>query len=154
MKFNAFIFDQDIEFDFRDWNYVITKVKFSQIEKEDDICLNIDYDVTLIDRLWLKKLLFQIVIFHISSSLKIREIESSQHETSKYIIIFNYFSKVDEGGNKVLACIRRKIYIVDDLRVKMLIENDFIKFEEIIIDVIKKKAYISNYKTFITITSR
>ena len=36
----------------------------------------------------------------------------------------------------------------------MLIENNFIKFEEIIINVIKKKIYINNYKTFITITSR
>ena len=36
----------------------------------------------------------------------------------------------------------------------MLIENDFIDFKEIIIDVIKKKAYINNYKTFITIIAR
>ena len=36
----------------------------------------------------------------------------------------------------------------------MLIENDFIKFEEIIINVVKEKAYINNYKTFIMITSR
>ena len=132
----------------------MTKVRFSQIEKKNDICLNINYNIILIDRLWLKKLLFQIVIFYILSSFKVREVKSSQHKISKYIITFNYFLKVDEKENKVLACIRREIYIVDDLRVKMLIENNFIKFEKIIIDVIKKKVYINNYKTFITITSR
>ena len=87
------------------------------------------------------------------SSFKIREIKSSQHEISKYIIIFSYFPKVDEGENKVFIYIRREIHIVDDLRIKMLIENNFIEFEEIIINVIKKTTYINKCKTFITITS-
>ena len=100
------------------------------------------------------RLLSQIVIFKISLSFKIREIDSSQYETSKYVIILCYFSKIDEQENDVFACIRREVYIVNNLRVKMLIENDFIDFKKIIINVIKKKAYINNYKTFITIIAR
>lgn len=154
MESTASTSDQGIDFGFRGWNYAMAKVRLSQTEEDDDVCLDTDCGVTLIDRLWLMKLLPQVVISRMSSPLKVRGVGSSQHETSEYIITSSYFPGVDEGGNKVLACIRREIHVVDGLRIKMLVGNDFIDLEGITIDVAKEKVYIGSYKTFITVTAR
>ena len=54
----------------------------------------------------------------------------------------------------MLIYLRRELYIVDNLRVKMLIKNNIIKSKEIIINVINKKAKINNYSIMINITAR
>ena len=102
----------------------------------------------------MKKLLPQAVISRISSSLKIRGVGSSQHETSEYLITPCYFLGINKQNNKVLTCIRREIHIVNGLRANMLIKNDFIGPKEIIIDVVKEKTYIDSCKTSIMVTAR
>lgn len=89
-----------------------------------------------------------------TSSLKIRDVESLKHKTLKYITQNLYFSNIDDNKNKVLIYIRRKLYIVDDLRVKMLIENDIVELKNIVIDVVSKKARINSYKIEIKIVAR
>ena len=54
----------------------------------------------------------------------------------------------------MLAYLRRELYIVDNLRVKILIRNNIIKFKEIVINVINKKARINNYNITINIIAR
>ena len=54
----------------------------------------------------------------------------------------------------MLTCLRRKLYIIDNLRVKMLIENNIIGPEGIIINVVNKKARIDSYSTIVNITAR
>ena len=54
----------------------------------------------------------------------------------------------------MLIYLRRKLYIVDNLRVKMLIKNNIIEFKEIVINVINKKARINNCSIIINIITR
>ena len=54
----------------------------------------------------------------------------------------------------MLIYLRRELYIVNNLRVKILIKNNIIKPEEIIINVVNKKARINSYSTTINITTR
>ena len=54
----------------------------------------------------------------------------------------------------MLTYLRRKLYIVDNLRVKILIKNNIIKFKKIVINVINKKARIKNYNITINIIAR
>ena len=54
----------------------------------------------------------------------------------------------------MLVCLRRELYIIDNLRVKMLIGNDIIEPEGIIIDIANKKARINSCSTIINITAR
>ena len=46
------------------------------------------------------------------------------------------------------------MYIIDDLRVKMLIDNDIIELEEIVINIAEKKAYIESCDIDISIKVR
>ena len=54
----------------------------------------------------------------------------------------------------MLIYLRRELHIVDNLRVKILIKNNIIKFKKIVINVINKKARIKNYNITINIIAR
>ena len=54
----------------------------------------------------------------------------------------------------MLIYLRRELYIVDNLRVKMLIKNNIIKFKRIIINIVNKKARIKSYNITIDIIAR
>ena len=54
----------------------------------------------------------------------------------------------------MLIYIRRELHIVNDLRVKMFIENNILKSKDFIINVINKKTRINNCKIEIKISSR
>ena len=86
--------------------------------------------------------------------MKIREIEFSKYETFEYIIQNLYFSKLDDKDHKMLIYIRRELYIVDDLRTKMLIGNDILELKDFVINVINKKTRINNCKIEIKIFFR
>ena len=54
----------------------------------------------------------------------------------------------------MLTYLRRELHIVDNLRVKILIKNNIIKFKEIIINIVNKKARINNCSITINIIAR
>ena len=54
----------------------------------------------------------------------------------------------------MLTYLRRELYIVDNLYVKILIKNNIIKSEKIVINVINKKVRIESYSITINIIAR
>ena len=54
----------------------------------------------------------------------------------------------------MLIYLRRELYIVDNLRIKILIKNNIIKSKEIIINIINKKVRINSYSITINIIAR
>ena len=54
----------------------------------------------------------------------------------------------------MLIYLRRELYIINNLRVKMLIKNNIIRPEEIIINIINKRARINSYSITINIITR
>ena len=132
----------------------MAKVRLTKAGCDDDVCLDTGCGVTLIDRVWLTKLLSNAILAKMASPLRVQGVGFLQHETSEYLVTPCYFPGIDKHGNKVLACVRREIHIVDGLRAKMLIGNDFIGLEGITIDVAREKAYITSCKTSITVTAR
>ena len=54
----------------------------------------------------------------------------------------------------MLTYLRRKLHIVDNLRIKILIKNNIIKSKEIVINIINKKVRINNYSITINIIAR
>ncbi len=64
------------------------------------------------------------------TSLNVRGIDVSKHQTDEYVTVLPYIPGVDEQGKKVQACIKRELHLIDNLRVNMLIENDVIGLRE------------------------
>ena len=70
--------------------------------------------------------------------------------TSKYFIVNLYFLIID--GSK-LAWLRKELYIVNNLKVKLLIKIDILDPKGFIIDLPRNKIYISIYNIDILIAS-
>ena len=99
-------------------------------------CFDIEYIISLIDRVFFYQIIekkgLYIDIKKISS-IKIRELNTREHDACEYIIIFMYiFNKSD---NVVL--IRREIHIIDNFLIKTFIDIDIIKSKIIVFDINK-----------------
>ena len=70
--------------------------------------------------------------------------------TSKYFIVILYFPIID--GSK-LAWLRKELYIVNNLKVKLLVGINILNFKGFIIDLLRNKAYILIYNIDIPIAS-
>ena len=73
-----------------------------------------------------------------ASPLKVYRVGNSKYKTSEYIIVLIYLPGLSNNGKeKVLVYIRRELYLVDDLRAKMLISNDILGPKKFVIDIIE-----------------
>ena len=83
--------------------------------------------------------------------ISIREFEIFKHRTNEYVITSIYFSKKNKNENVVMTKITRKTHLVNDLKINILIDNDFINSKKIVIDVVKEVAHIKNCNVNINI---
>ena len=93
-----------------------------------------------------------------ASPLPVRGIGISKHETSEYVTVPIYLPGVQDtgpnSGSKALACIRRELHLVDNLRANMLVGNDILGPEEIVINIYQKKATVGSCGMTIEIDAR
>lgn len=87
---------------------------------------------------------FEIKIYTITVFLQIKDIDAVTHETNKYVQILIFISKIIKNGNQILICIIREIYLINKLKISLLIENDFLESEEFTINVNNKKVFIAS----------
>ena len=80
----------DTKYAYRKWNYVKTTIFFFENVKSKMCCLNIDVDVNLINRKFLKTQIFDIQI-KLMIIFFVRELNINCHFTTKYVIVFIYF---------------------------------------------------------------
>ena len=59
---------------------------------------------------------------------------------------------INDKGRNILIYLYKKLYIVNNLRAKILIRNNIIRPEDIIINIARKTARIRSYKVTTTIT--
>ena len=76
------------------------------------------------------------------------------YNTDKYVLVPIYLLAVKPNGIRVLYRIVKEIYLVSNLKIYMLIDNDIISLEKIVLDVSKNKAYIGSYDITADITYR
>ena len=68
--------------------------------------------------------------------------------TSKYFIVNLFFLIIDDSK---LAKLRRKLYIVNNLKIKLLVRINILGFKGFIIDLSRNKVYILTYNIDIPI---
>ena len=115
------------------------------------VCLDIECGAILTDRAWILSILSNVSIKKMQAALKVKGIGSTTHESVEFVHISIYFLGVTKDESAVLACITREIHLVDDLKAKMLIDNDFLGFEGFIIDIEGKFAAIGSCEIKITL---
>jgi hypothetical protein len=116
-------------------------ISLSIKSSETQICFDTKCSVTLTNRKFVKVHESHYIIRRIITSLNVRKLEINKHEIFEYIIIIIYFIKIiDEKFVREL--IRRKIYLINDFKINMLIENDILDFEEIFVNDVNDKIII------------
>ena len=106
-----------------------------------DVYLDTGCGVSLVDRTWLLAQLPEVQILKMVLPLSVRGIGSDRYKTSDFIINQIYLPGIKDG-NKVLASVRRELYIVKGLRVYILVSNNIFSPEGISIDITRKEALV------------
>ena len=151
IRFNIdFAFDLDIDYDFRDWNYIKTEVFLSTKIKSANVCIDIDVDVTFENRNFYKQQIFDDEIRIMITSLKIRELNIQQHESFEYAICDIHIRNM-KNDKSITFVLRRKIHLIDNFKINMFIDNDVIDVEKIIINSVKRKIFIINIDVIVSI---
>ena len=81
--------------------------------------------------------------------IKVRNIENASFIIIEYVsIIFRIFDVIVDD-NFVIVIFIKNVYIVDDLKAKMLLNNDILKSKQIVLNIVKKKLIIDNCQNMI-----
>ena len=127
--------DQSDELKFRSWNFRQTFVKFISIMKSILICFDTKCEAILADREWIIDILFNIQMKKMQTTLKIKSIKSITHESMKYVCILVHFSKTTKDDKTTLVFIIEEIHFVNDLKIKMFIENEFLNSKDFVTNI-------------------
>ena len=141
----------DTKYEYREWNYVKAIVFFFENVISKMCCLDIDVDVILINKKFLKTQTLDIQIRIIAIFFSVRELNINRYFTFEYVVVFIYFVDKNTIDKKIKTCFRREIHIVDDLKTNMLIENHIIDSKNFIINLNKKIARINNCDVIVSI---
>ena len=139
------------DFDFRLWRYaqLTTNINFKNSNQLIKICSDIDAESSFGDREFIAKQIpnYADRIVRKPKALKINNIESTTVTTNECISID--FSIPNEVNDKsATACFTRYVYLVNDLKVNILLDNDILKPKNIVSHVKKEKLTINNCEDF------
>ncbi len=96
--------------------------------------------MNLIDRSFLKKQISDILIKWTSLFIVIWELRTEIHHCDKYIILIIYLP----NNNDQLAVIIKEMYIVNNLKIKMLVDINILVLENISIMLLSRKAIVNS----------
>ena len=143
----------NIEYEFRDWNYIKTQISLSVEITAKNVCMNTDVDVTLVDRVFFKQQVSKEVIRIMITSLKMRDLNTNRHESWKYVICDIHLKNMKDDKSTV-SMLRREIHLIDNFKANMLIDNDVLDSKNVVINSIKRQAFIISTKTIIFVNIR
>lgn len=118
--------DIEIEYNFKNWQYVTILIALHKNEKFDFDCLDTKADVTLIDMNYFKKKFKNISIRTMTSFITIRSLKIIKHTTNKYVYCFMYFFEKNKNNQSVFVEIVKEIHFVDNLKINIFINNDIL----------------------------
>ena len=140
-----------LDHDFRFWRYVKiqTSINSNDSENLNDFCFDIDCELFMIDRSYLVSKRFDYVknVIHIDI-MKINDIELFSLCTSERIFI-EFFISNEIDGKSVVARFTRYVYIVKELKTKLLLNNDILGSKNMIFHLNKEKLVIDSCDNFI-----
>ena len=145
--------EMKIDYEFRDWNYIKTQILLSVEATAKDVCMNIDVDVTLVDRVFFKQQISKKIIRIMITSLKMRDLDTNKHESWEYVICDIHLKSMKDDKS-VVSMLRREIHLIDNLKINMFIDNDVFDSKDVVINSIKRQAFIINTKAIIFVNIR
>jgi hypothetical protein len=137
---------------FRAWHFAIFFARIFKKTFLNELCANSDCIMFLIDRVYLREILSSVKTFHTDDSMTIRDIEIVTHNCFEYVHLKLFISEF-----KNIVKLSRQAHVVDNLRAKFFMSMNILRFEEIILDISRRKMIFSlceNTEVNIRITSK
>ncbi|KAK3166669.1 hypothetical protein OEA41_009794 [Lepraria neglecta] len=110
---------------FRNYHYAMADAKLSPDREIFKPCLDTGYGVTLLDREY-SRTIPDFQTRRIASPIKVRGVGSDVYETDEYGIIPTYFLGKRDSKEFTAVTAPREVYIIDNLKAKILIDRDFL----------------------------
>lgn len=79
-----------------------------------------------------------------TTNITIRGIEANKHKINKYVITSIFFQKINKDKQTIKACIRKKIHLIKDLKVNVLIDIDIFISKKFVLNFQKNQVLIEN----------
>ena len=144
--------DIDIDYDFKNWQYVITEICLTENALSISECIDSDVEIILIDTDFFKsQTRNHVAIRKMTISITVRDLNANKHMTNRYAIISIYFKKKNQHNNEIRVMIIREIHLIDELKVNILLENDILDSELFDIFMSTSTVYIESCKVTILI---
>ena len=136
--------------EFRFWRYVIFATFINKSNSFNELCCDINYEASLVNRefLAIEMSNFQRHIQKKFIVMKIREINDVVLNITKHLFVSFRVSRLIDDKS-IIVCFTRQVYIVDDLKTKLLLSNDIIDSKNIVSNIEKKKITINSCKNLI-----
>jgi len=83
--------------------------------------------------------------------LNICNLNIYNYKFNKYTIVDFYINNIDKQENSTCVHFRQEIYLVDNLKANIFIDNNILDLEEIVIDFLTKIAFIKSCSVIISI---
>lgn len=86
-----------------------------------------------------------------TTSITVRDFETSKHLTDRYAIISIYFKNKNKFDKNVRIMIIKEIHLINDLKINILLENYILNSKLFDISMLTATAYIENCNVTISI---
>ena len=84
----------------------------------------------------------------------VRDVDSKKHFSNKYVIIFMYFFEINKNDKSIKIIIIKKVHLINNLKINMLLNIDFINSKKIDINIFNKIVHIDNCEIIVFLKIR
>ena len=145
---------------FQGWAYVIAAVTLVprvlplKTDLSATACLDTGCGMTLVNKDWLLRQLSNQKIKEMSTSLKVKRIETSKHKSAQFAEVSLFLPGESNKRQKVYASVRCKLHLVKRLWVNILIGNNILAPKSFVLNVGLGHVLIGSYGVKITIRAK
>lgn len=123
---------QRTDYAFREWKYATFQTSWnSENDLKYKVCADTDCIMFLKDRKFIQSIVSKNEIKNLISLISVREIKNKIHHFSDYVLMTAYVKKYLSNNTVVTIRFQREIHLIDDLKIKMLIDINIMSSEKI-----------------------
>ena len=110
------------------------------------ICSDFSCSIFLINRLLLTKLYSKIKLQQMNTLINIQRIDTNYYIINQFIHINIFIKATDKVNDIIIIHMCKKFYVINNLKINMLIDIDILKTENINLKFFINKMIFINYK--------
>ena len=107
---------------------------------------NSSCSMSLIDRLLLTRFYLKIELQQMNTLINVREISMNYHTINQFVHINMFIKVTDETNDTVIVHMCKEFYVINNLKVNILIGTDILKMKDIDLKFSINEIIFINYK--------